>query len=86
MPILLPTVAFGGASILSLLIGDPEYAQNQLRQNLWRAGYAHTGVWLVLSLVALRYVDEAALPVGMRWWRYPLSLPAHSSISVSRAE
>src|ERR687895_120823 len=65
--ILLPTVEFGGASILSLLIGDPEYAQNQLRQDLWRAGHAHGGVWLVLSLVALRYVDEATLSEGMRW-------------------
>jgi len=32
--ILLPTVEFGGVSILSLLIGDPEYAQNELRQDL----------------------------------------------------
>jgi hypothetical protein len=65
--LLLPTVEFGGASILSLLIGDPGYAQNDLRQDLWRAGHAHAGVWLVLSLVALRYVDEAALSEGMRW-------------------
>jgi hypothetical protein len=65
--ILLPTVEFGGASILSMLIGDPGYAQNDLRQDLWRAGHAHAGVWLVLSLVALRYVDEAALSEGMRW-------------------
>lgn len=59
--ILLPTVVFGGASILSLLIGDPEYAENQLRQDLWRAGHAHAGVLLILSLVTLRYVDEARL-------------------------
>jgi hypothetical protein len=65
--ILLPTVEFGGASILSLLIYDPTYAHNDLRQDLWRAGHAHAGVWLVLSLVALRYVDEAALSEGMRW-------------------
>ena len=65
--ILLPTVEFGGASLLSLLIGDPQYTQNELRQDLWRAGHAHAGVWLVLSLVALRYVDEATLSVGMRW-------------------
>ncbi|MDP8949765.1 MAG: hypothetical protein M3N00_05915 [Actinomycetota bacterium] len=65
--LLLPTVEFGGASILSLLIGDPGYAQNDLRQDLWRAGHAHAGVWLVLSLVALRYVDEATLSEGMRW-------------------
>jgi hypothetical protein len=65
--IALPTVEIGGASILTLLIGDPAYGQNDLRQDLWRAGHAHAGVWLVLSLVALRYVDEAALSEGMRW-------------------
>ena len=65
--ILVPTVEIGGASILSLLIADPTYAQNNLRQDLWRAGHAHAGVWLVLSLVALRYVDEAILSESMRW-------------------
>lgn len=60
--ILMPAVAYGGTSILSLLIGDPGYAQNHLRQDLWRAGHAHAGVLLVLSLVTLRYVDEANLP------------------------
>jgi hypothetical protein len=73
--ILLPTVEFGGASILSLLIGDPGYTETELRQDLWRAGHAHAGVWLVLSLVALRYVDEATLSEGMRWL-VRLSLPA----------
>jgi uncharacterized membrane protein len=65
--IIVPTVEIGGASILSLLIGDPQYTQNDLRQDLWRAGHAHAGVWLVLSLVTLRYVDEAALSEGLRW-------------------
>ena len=67
--IIVPTVEIGGASILSLLIGDPRsYAQNDLlRQDLWRAGHAHAGVWLVLSLVTLRYVEEATLSEGMRW-------------------
>jgi len=60
--VLLPAVVYGGTSILSLLIGDPAYAQNELRQDLWRAGHAHAGVLLVLSLVTLRYVDEANLP------------------------
>ena len=66
--ILVPTVEIGGASILSLLIADPTYAQNDLRQDLWRAGHAHAGVWLVLSLVALLYVDEATLSESMRWF------------------
>ena len=64
--ILLPAVVYGGTSILSLLIGDPAYAQNELRQDLWRAGHAHAGVLLVLSLVTLRYVDEANLPGWLR--------------------
>ncbi len=61
------SVEIGGARILTLLIADPSYAQNDLRQYLWCAGHAHAGVWLVLSLVALRYVDEASLSEGMRW-------------------
>lgn len=64
--ILMPTVVYGGASILSMLVGDPDYAQNELRQDLWRAGHAHAGVLLVLSLVTLRYVDEATLSKGMK--------------------
>jgi hypothetical protein len=64
--IILPTVMMG-VSILSLLIGDPAYMENPLRQDLWRAGHAHAGVWLILALVALRYVDEANLSSLMRW-------------------
>jgi hypothetical protein len=41
--------------------------ENPLRQDLWRAGHAHAGVWLILALVALRYVDEANLSNVMKW-------------------
>lgn len=64
--IILPTVMFGGVSILTMLIRDPAYMANPLRQDLWRAGHAHAGVFLILSLVALRYVDEAALSEGAK--------------------
>lgn len=59
--IVLPTVMYGGVSLLRFLINDPAYMQNQLRQDLFRAGHAHAGVLLILSLVSLRYVDEANL-------------------------
>lgn len=59
--IALPTVIFGGVTVLTLLIRDPRYRQNPLRQQLWRAGHAHAGVLLILSLVALFYVDQTAL-------------------------
>lgn len=64
--LVLPSVMFGGVSILRLLITDPAYMENPLRQDLWRAGHAHAGVLLVLSLVALRYVDEARLSDGLK--------------------
>lgn len=59
--VVFPTVVFGGFSLLNLLLHDPGYTANPLRQDLWRAGHAHAGVLLILSLVALRYVDDANL-------------------------
>ena len=64
--IILPTVIFSGVSILTLLIRDPRYRQNPLRQQLWRAGHAHAGVLLVLSLVALLYVDQTDLSAAWK--------------------
>lgn len=59
--VVLPSVMYGGVSILRLLVGTAAYMQNPLRQDLWRAGHAHAGVLLILTLVVLRYVDEAQL-------------------------
>jgi hypothetical protein len=36
-----------------------------LRQNMWRAGHAHPGVWLVLGLVGMLYVDQTPLSAGL---------------------
>jgi hypothetical protein len=52
---------YGGITLLTMLIRDPAYMANPIRQNLWRAGHAHAGVLLVLALVALRYADDANL-------------------------
>lgn len=66
--ILVPTVAFGGASLLSMILGQvPGYLDNPVRQDLWRAGHAHAGVMLILSLVVLRYVDETGLRGAFLW-------------------
>jgi hypothetical protein len=71
--IVLPSVAFGGVSILYLWITrrSEYYLKNPLRQRLWAAGHAHAGVLLVLSLVAFQYLDEANLSTVMmsfvRW-------------------
>lgn len=65
--IIFPTVAYGGIALLGMLMNDASgYLDNSLRQDLWRAGHAHAGVLLVLSLVILRYVDEANLSEGLK--------------------
>lgn len=64
----LPSVMVGGVTLLSLLVGhQPGYGDNPFRQDMWRAGHAHAGVYLVLALVMLRYVDEAALSPAWKW-------------------
>lgn len=73
--VVLPTVIYGGVTLLRLLINDPAYVANPLRQDLWRAGHAHAGVLLVLSLIALRYVDEAQLSERTRSF-VRLSIPS----------
>lgn len=67
--VVFPSVLYGGFSLLMMLL-DPQsgYMENPLRQNLFRAGHAHAGVLLVLTLIALRYVDEARL--SEKWKRY----------------
>ncbi len=66
--VVIPTVMYGGLTLLTALIGNtPGYNDNPLRHDLWRAGHAHAGVYLVLSLVMLRYVDEALLSPFWKW-------------------
>jgi hypothetical protein len=66
--VVIPTVMYGGLTLLMMLTAQVSgYADNPLRHDMWRAGHAHAGVYLVLSLVMLRYVDEALLSPFWRW-------------------
>ena len=66
--VVIPTVMYGGLTLLMMLTTQASgYADNPLRHDMWRAGHAHAGVYLVLSLVMLRYVDEALLSPFWRW-------------------
>jgi hypothetical protein len=65
--LLLVAVEFGGGSLLTLLTRRiPGYLDNPLRQNMFRAGHAHPGVWLVLGLVGMLYVDQTPLSEGLK--------------------
>ena len=62
-----PTVVFGGASLLwHWITARTRYYDHPLRRSLWRAGHAHAGVLLILSLLALTLVDQAQLGDGWK--------------------
>ncbi len=66
--IILPSVRYGGISILSLLTRNiPGHNDNPQRHDLWRAGHAHAGIYLILSLVMLLLVDRAELSPFWKW-------------------
>ena len=66
--IAVPTVEFGGLALLGMLTRrTPGYLDNPLRQNMFRAGHAHAGVWLVFALVALLWVERTDLGEPWKW-------------------
>jgi Ni,Fe-hydrogenase I cytochrome b subunit len=63
-----PTIQYGGYFLLKSL-SDPRsgYMDNALRQNFFRAGHAHAGVIVILSLVCQLLADAAILPAALLW-------------------
>jgi hypothetical protein len=61
--ITIPSIAYGGYFLLgSLASNAPGYMDNPLRQNMFRAGHAHAGVLVLLSLISQLLADVAILP------------------------
>lgn len=63
-----PTIQYGGYFLLtSLMSPNSHYMDNALRQNFFRAGHAHAGVFVILSLVCQIFADSATLPPSLLW-------------------
>lgn len=63
-----PTIQYGGYFLLSSLTNrNSGYMDNALRQNFFRAGHAHAGVFVILALVCQILADSAHLPMGWLW-------------------
>ena len=66
--IAVPTIQYGGYFLLtSLMTKGGGYMDNPLRQNFFRAGHAHAGVIVILSLICL-LADAAVLPTSLLWF------------------
>jgi hypothetical protein len=67
--ITVPSIQYGGYFLLTSLVKPGSgYMENPLRQNFFRAGHAHAGVFVILSLLCQILVDAAALPVFLQWF------------------
>jgi hypothetical protein len=68
-----PTVMYGGWTLLGILTQGsagaalPHFELTEMQWALWRAGHAHAGVWLVLSLVVQLLLDSSRLSAATRW-------------------
>ena len=57
------SIQYGGYFLLmSLMDRASRYIDNPLRQNFFRAGHAHAGVIVLLSLICQILADYATLP------------------------
>jgi hypothetical protein len=66
--ITVPSIQYGGYFLLkSLMDRTSGYMDNPLRQNFFRAGHAHAGVIIILSLIGQVLADAAVLPSWLLW-------------------
>jgi hypothetical protein len=67
--ITVPTIQYGGYFLLTSLVNRGSgYMENPLRQNFFRAGHAHAGVIVILSLVCQMLADATILPSPLIWF------------------
>jgi hypothetical protein len=85
--LVLPTVMYGGVTLLGILtkgiagLAPGELAVDDTQWALWRAGHAHAGVWVILSLVIQVLIDSTRLSTRMMWLAR-ISAPA-AAVAVS---
>jgi hypothetical protein len=68
-----PTIMYGGITLLGILtqgiagLTPGQRALDATQWALWRAGHAHAGVWVLLSLVMQVLIDSTRLSTPLMW-------------------
>lgn len=66
--IVVPTIQYGGYFLLQILSGKHEkIGLNSFQKSMFRAGHAHAGVIVIISLIAQILVDYAGLSEELEW-------------------
>ena len=67
--ITIPSIQYGGYFLLRVLSGGYQQLElNGFQKAMFRAGHAHAGVLVILSLICQLLADEASLPIGLTWF------------------
>lgn len=71
--IAVPSIMYGGVTLLGILtegsagMKPGNLALSETQWALWRAGHAHAGVYVILSLILQPLVDQTALSQSSKW-------------------
>ncbi len=60
----IPTIQYGGYFLLTLLSGKKKLPLTDFQKSMFRAGHAHAGVLVILSLIAEVLIDYANFGAG----------------------
>lgn len=81
--IIVPTIIYGGLTVLGVVSGGrfgvpAPQTLTPAQQGCYRAGHAHAGVLMILSLILQMLVDEAQL--GGLAWSVRIAAPASAML------
>ncbi|PWT75715.1 MAG: hypothetical protein C5B59_08205 [Bacteroidetes bacterium] len=62
-----PTIQYGGFFLLKILSGQEGVALTNFQKSMFRAGHAHAGVLVILSLIAQVLTDQTNLNPTLEW-------------------
>ncbi len=71
--IVVPTIMYGGVTLLGILtegvagLAPKNLQLTDTQRSLWRAGHAHAGVIVILSLILQPLVDNTAFTNRTKW-------------------
>jgi Ni,Fe-hydrogenase I cytochrome b subunit len=61
-----PTIAYGGYYLLTILSGYDKTPLTDFQKGMFRAGHAHAGVLVILSLIAQLLLDNTQMNSGLQ--------------------
>lgn len=65
--LLVPTIQYGGYYLLTILSGKDKTPLTDFQKAMFRAGHAHAGVLVILSLIAQLFIDNIHVSTTTEW-------------------